>query len=61
MLTISRFRGALSRLGALSAVLEETPEAVARVRAAVMEALTPYAIVEGVVMESAAWIVTARA
>jgi len=49
------------QLGALSAVLEETPEAVARVRAAVMEALTPYATVEGVVMESAAWIVTARA
>ena len=48
------------QLGALSAVLEETPDAVARVRTAVREALAPYATVDGIVMESAAWIVTAR-
>jgi hypothetical protein len=49
------------QLGALSAVLEESPHAVARVRAAVKEALGPYATMDGIVMESAAWIVTAHA
>jgi hypothetical protein len=48
------------QLGAMSAVLEETPDAVSRVRAAVRQALAPYATVDGIVMESAAWIVTAR-
>ena len=49
------------QLGALSAVLEESPDAVARVSAAVKEALAPYATADGIVMKSAAWIVTARA
>jgi SAM-dependent methyltransferase len=48
------------QLGALSAVLEESPDAVARVRAAVRQALEPYAGADGIMMESAAWVVTAR-
>ena len=48
------------QLGALSAVLEDTPDAVARVRTAVRQGLAPYATEDGIVMESAAWIVTAR-
>jgi hypothetical protein len=49
------------QLGALSAVLEDTPNAVARVRSAVKEALVPYATTDGIVMASASWVVTARA
>jgi SAM-dependent methyltransferase len=48
------------QLGALSAILEESPDAVARVRTAVRQGLAPYATEDGIVMESAAWVVTAR-
>jgi len=49
------------QLGALSALLDETaPDVVARAVAAVREAITPYEDARGVVMPSAAWIVSAR-
>ena len=49
------------RLGPLSAVIEELePDGVARVAAALRDAIAPYEDARGVVMASAAWIVTAR-
>jgi SAM-dependent methyltransferase len=49
------------QMGPLSAVLDETgPDDLARVAAAVREAVVPYEVARGVAMPSAAWIVTAR-
>jgi SAM-dependent methyltransferase len=49
------------QLGPLSALLDETgPDVVPRVVAAVREAIVPYEDARGVVMPSAAWIVSAQ-
>jgi SAM-dependent methyltransferase len=51
----------LLQFGPLCAVLGEAgPDAIARVRAAVGDAIAPFATARGVAMPSAAWIVTAR-
>ncbi len=50
------------QLGPMAAVLREAPaSALPKVTEAVREALAPYTTPRGVVMSSAAWIVTARA
>ncbi|HXJ35422.1 MAG TPA: class I SAM-dependent methyltransferase [Candidatus Eisenbacteria bacterium] len=50
------------QLGPTAAILREAPaDALAKVAASMREALAPYATPRGVVMSSAAWIVTARA
>jgi len=52
----------LDGVGPTSAALREAgPEARPRVAAAVREALAPYATADGVRLQAAAWIVTARA
>jgi hypothetical protein len=50
------------KLGPLGAALGDAgPDVTARISAAVREAVAPFATARGVVMPSAAWVVTARA